>query len=243
LTYEPFGSLKTANYGNTLKLTQDWGNEARLASKRVYRANNSNVSMLSYGYDASDNMVSITDGVDATRSTGFGYDAVERLTRIDGNLSGGMKREDHVHDANGNRVRVERRALASDVTPANTDTYTTTAGTNRLASITSAAGTRAISYDARGNTLSETRPASVSVSAAYDGYARLTSYAQGGTSLAHVYNGLDDRVATTTGGTTRRYVYDADGRILGEYGASAADVKAEYLWLSATDCGGIAITL
>jgi RHS repeat-associated protein len=56
----------------------------------------------------------------------------------------------------------------------------------------------------------------------------------GGTSLTHVYNGLDDRVATTTGGTTRRYVYDADGRILGEYGASAADVKAEYLWLSAT---------
>jgi RHS repeat-associated protein len=123
---------------------------------------------------------------------------------------------------------------ANDVTPAATDLYATTSGTNRLASITSAAGTRAISYDARGNTLSETRPASVSVTAAYDGYARLTSYAQGGTSFAHVYNGLDDRVATTTGGTTRRYVYDADGRILGEYGASAADVKAEYLWLSAT---------
>jgi RHS repeat-associated protein len=49
-----------------------------------------------------------------------------------------------------------------------------------------------------------------------------------------VINGLNDRVATTTSGTTRRYVYDADGRILGEYGTSAADVKAEYLWLSAT---------
>jgi hypothetical protein len=26
-------------------------------------------------------------------------------------------------------------------------------------------------------------------------------------------------------------MYDADGRVLGEYGASATDVKAEYIWL------------
>jgi RHS repeat-associated protein len=41
-------------------------------------------------------------------------------------------------------------------------------------------------------------------------------------------------VNNAQGSVTRRYVYDDDGRILGEYGASAADVKAEYLWLSAT---------
>ena len=29
---------------------------------------------------------------------------------------------------------------------------------------------------------------------------------------------------------TRRFVYDGDGRVLGEYGASAADVKAEFIW-------------
>ena len=28
----------------------------------------------------------------------------------------------------------------------------------------------------------------------------------------------------------RRFVYDADGRVLGEYGASATDVKAEFVW-------------
>ena len=235
MTYEPFGALKSANFGNTLKLTQAWGNDARLASKRVYRATGgANVSLLSYSYDASDNMTAITDGVDPARSTSFGYDPLERLTRIDGNLAGGMKREDHVHDPNGNRIRVERRALATDVTPANTDNYTTAPGTNRLASIATAAGTREITYDARGNTESETRPASVAVSAGYDGYARLVSYAQGGTALAHSYNGLDDRVATVNGSDTRRFVYDDDGRVLGEYGTSATDVKAEYIWLSAT---------
>jgi RHS repeat-associated protein len=47
-----------------------------------------------------------------------------------------------------------------------------------------------------------------------------------------IYNGLDDRVATTRGTETRRFVYDRGGRVLGEYGAPTTDVKAEYIWLS-----------
>ena len=31
---------------------------------------------------------------------------------------------------------------------------------------------------------------------------------------------------------TRRFVYDPQGRVMGEYGLSAADVKAEFIWLS-----------
>ena len=50
--------------------------------------------------------------------------------------------------------------------------------------------------------------------------------------LAFGYNGLDDRVRQIRGSTTTRYVYDGDGRLIGEYGASATDVKAEYIWLS-----------
>jgi RHS repeat-associated protein len=80
---------------------------------------------------------------------------------------------------------------------------------------------------------------STNVTAAYDGYGRLITYARSGAqSFAHSYNGMDDRVstATTSGGvtTTRRFVYDMGGRVLGEYGASAAmaEVKAEFIWLS-----------
>jgi RHS repeat-associated protein len=72
----------------------------------------------------------------------------------------------------------------------------------------------------------------VSVAVTYDGYARLTSYARtGDATQVHVYNGLDDRVATTLSGATRRFVYDVDGRAMGEYGTSATDVKAEFIWL------------
>ena len=30
----------------------------------------------------------------------------------------------------------------------------------------------------------------------------------------------------------RAFVYDGAGRVVGEYGASAVDVKAEFIWLS-----------
>ena len=48
--------------------------------------------------------------------------------------------------------------------------------------------------------------------------------------LTFSYNGQDDRVAKTSSAGTRRFVYDGDGRVLGEYGVSATDVKAEFIW-------------
>jgi hypothetical protein len=77
------------------------------------------------------------------------------------------------------------------------------------------------------------------VTAAYDGYGRLTAYGRSGAeSFAHAYNGMDDRISTVTTigttSTTRRFLYDRSGRVLGEYGASAAmaEVKAEFIWLN-----------
>ena len=72
----------------------------------------------------------------------------------------------------------------------------------------------------------------MNVTASYDGHGRLTAYAQGSTSLAHGYNGLDDRTSTTSGGVTTRFLYDPSGRIIGEYGTSATDVRAEHIWLN-----------
>jgi hypothetical protein len=46
-TYEPFGALKTATYGNTLSLTQSWGQS--LAAELQH--------------DTDDKMIAITDAV------------------------------------------------------------------------------------------------------------------------------------------------------------------------------------
>ena len=59
-------------------------------------------------------------------------------------------------------------------------------------------------------------------------------------SLSHSYNGLDDRIATArtpSGGgnaDVRRFVTAPDGRVMGEYGSSASDVRAEFIWLNPT---------
>jgi RHS repeat-associated protein len=232
ITYDPFGSILGATYANGLTLSQSWGNDGLLASKRLYHtATGTNVSLLTYGYDPDDNIISIADGVDPTRSVTFGYDSVGRLSQSV-MASGSLRRQDFVHDLNGNRTRVEQRADPADTNPVSTATYTLNAGTNRLASVADASGTRSIAYDGRGNTIGETRPGG-GITVAYDGYGRLTSYqVSGGVTLVNDYNGFDERI---TGGTTtdpRLYTYDADGRMLGEYGSSYSDVKAETIWLS-----------
>ena len=60
----------------------------------------------------------------------------------------------------------------------------------------------------------------------------LTYTRTGDPAQSNLYNGLDDRVSSTSGSTTHSFVYDADGRVLGEYGTSASDVIAETIWLS-----------
>lgn len=236
ITYEPFGPLKSADLGNGLKLSQDWGSDRRLASKRLATAGGSDVWHLSYAYDNDDNIISITDLVNAANSRSFGYDSVDRLVRVDGS-AGSFAREDYVHDKNGNRTAVERRTSVTDASPAQSDTYARTSGTNRIASVVLPGGTRAFTHDARGNLIGETRPGGPSLTLGYDGHARLQSYAvAGGETQTMLYNGFDERVGLTMtlGGSPvaeRRYIYDAGHRITGEYGATAADLRAEHIWL------------
>jgi RHS repeat-associated protein len=243
MQYEPFAALKQATLGNTLSMTNNWGNDGRLASRRLYKTTGGvNQSLLTYAYDNDDNITGITDGVTPANTVTYAYDSMGRLNQVslEATSAAPFKRTDYAHDTNSNRTSAARRVNAADVSAAQTDSYALLAGTNRLASITTPSGTRSITPDARGNMATETRPSGVTVSAGYDGYARLTSYASSGTiSLTHLYNGLDDRVATATtpsgaSADTRRFVTAPDGRAIGEYGASGTDVRAEFIWFSPT---------
>lgn len=205
LTYEPWGSITSAQFGNGLSLSQTW-TDGRLASKRLYAtATGANLSQLAYLYDNDDNIGAIRDLVDDSKSAYYGYDG-------------------------NNRLNFASMTVGTPATGA--ETYNYTSGKNRLASVTNASGTRSIGYDGRGNTTSETRPGSVTVSTSYDGYGRLLTYARtGDPAQANAYNGLDDRVSVTSGSTTHAFVYDPDGRLIGEYGASGSPI-AETIWLS-----------
>lgn len=213
MSYQPFGSIETATLGNGLAITNGWGIDGRLKARALTNVSSgatplgTKLSDLSYVHDPDGNVAAIDDAVTPARSAVYGYDSIGRV----------------------NMTVAEGSALTASYTYAN--------GTNQLASLTTPTGTRTIAYDGRGNPTGEVRPGNVSVTTAYDGYGRLTSFARTGEGeLIHTYNGLDDRVSTTTGNgggsDTRRFVYAPDGRVLGEYGISAGDVKAEFIWMS-----------
>ena len=206
-SYEPFAAMKAMALGNSLAVANDWGGAERLTTRRLYNSSTgTNLSSLAYSYDADDNVTAITDALDDSRSIFYGYDVNDRLTKT---------------------------LLTAATAQTGTVTYSYATGTNRLSSVADASGTRAIGYDARGNLASESRPGSINATTSYDGYARLVGYARTDVgTLSFVYNGRDDRVTTTSGTGTRHFVYDPDGRVLGEYGTSANDVKAEFIWAS-----------
>lgn len=62
-------------------------------------------------------------------------------------------------------------SLVAGAPTAATETYATTAGSNRLAAVTSASGTRSLGYDRRGNLASESRPGLTSAQRRLPGYA------------------------------------------------------------------------
>jgi RHS repeat-associated protein len=201
--YEPFGPVQNMVLGNGLAVANQWGSDGRLASRRLYRVqDDSDYSHLGYRRDNVGRIGAIADYVNPANSILFGYDEVGRLTLA---VADGM--------TNG------------------AESYSYNQGTNRLDTFTDDSGQRSISYDGRGNTISESRPNGLTVSASYDGYGRLASYDRNNIGAqSYVYNGLGDRVRVDKPTGTRHFVYDAWGRVVGEYGDSALDVKAEFIW-------------
>jgi YD repeat-containing protein len=161
MVYEAWGPLKSFTYGNGLVFLRDWGTDERLYSQSVKTAGGVARSQLTWAYDNDDNILSVTDGVDATRSVSWSYDNRDRLVRSDGNLGELTKRPDYVYDANGNRVRVEARDTVGQASPTSTVPYTRTTSTNRIAAVGAATIADACPErsrrDARGNTSGETR--------------------------------------------------------------------------------------
>ncbi len=201
--YEPFGPVKAMALGNGLAVANDWGTDGFLAERRLYATSSGTaLSHLAYGRDEVGRIGAIADQLVPANSVLYGYDPVGRLTM----------------------------AVSSSAS-AGSETYAYTPGSNQLASVTDASGTRTVSYDGRGNTVAETRPGGVTVAASYDGHARLESYDRSNIGAqTYSYNGLGDRVRVVKPTGTRHFVYDSQGRVVAEYGASASEVKAEFIW-------------
>lgn len=155
LEYEPYGPLNGLTYGNALVLDRNYDLDGRLATQVVAGKQD-----ITYGYDLLNNIETITDGVDATRSETFTYDGVNRLKTAAGKYGNIIYKYDGV----GNRTE---RDITKPGQLIIEETYTYPDGTNgtvlsnRLDSMTieqdSVTKTRSFLYDANGNLVDETR--------------------------------------------------------------------------------------
>jgi RHS repeat-associated protein len=164
--------------------------------------------------DLDGRIVSLTLGPDTaafgSESWSFGYDSLNRLTTAV--LPQGETLA-YAYDGNGNRKQETRTGALTN--------YGYFAASNRLQALTGTTS-RSFTYDAMGNLISNG-----SVAFTYDGRGRLTQTSNG---YRYAINGLGQRVSKSGPGGTTYFVYDEQGRLLGEYdGAGAARQELVYL--------------
>lgn len=192
----------------------------------------------SYGYDAAGQIVAETDtGASGTKQYTFGYDELGQLISYTSPSSSLA----YAYDANGNR--------RSETGTTTSGSYTYAVSTNR---VNSGAGD-AYQYNADGT------PSTTLTTAQYDMYRRLSQLTLLATQAQYGYNALGQRdlaetyksVSCTPGGGgpqvqvqqagtpakcwqqvgTHRYVYDDQGRLLGEYDSSTG-YSQETVWFN-----------
>jgi RHS repeat-associated protein len=96
--YEPFGLANGFSYGNGISESRLFDLDYRMTT--ISSSGGQPVENLSYGYNAANDVTSVTDGVTAANSQTFGYDALDRLT----GATGGYGSLAYGYDANGNRL-------------------------------------------------------------------------------------------------------------------------------------------
>jgi RHS repeat-associated protein len=174
-------------------------------------------------YDAGDRITSYTHytlaGVaQPALNQSFGYDELGRLTSITTAASSWTIG----YDPSGNRTSVSLNGSAS--------TYTTPATSNRLASLTNPA--RSLTYDASGNITADSAP-TTGYTATVNLEGRVGTHRVGTVTNTYAYNGFGQRVrkfASTGATSTVIYVYDHQGKLIGEYSNTGAAIR-EYVWM------------
>lgn len=206
--YLPFGPMKSVSYGNGKSLTQTFDLDYRLTDKTT-----SGIHQVSYGYDVTDNITTITDSLDATKSQTFTYDKLSRLL----SANGGYGSLGFTYDKIGNRL--------SKTDNNNVDTYAYATDAHRLLNITGS-NANTFTHDAIGNTLTKG-----DLTFTYNKQGRLKSASKTGMNAEYVYNFQGQRVSKQVDGVTTHFVYDLNGQLIAEADSTGTIIK-EYAYLN-----------
>ena len=201
--YRPFGPINTLSYGNGEIRSYE-----RDKSARILELESGNNIAYSYGYDANNNIESITDVADASQDRTYSYDVLQRLkthTGPDGSFSYGF-------DNNGNRKTLTENG--------STTTSYYTSGSNKLYKN----GNVDYLLDAAGNTKQIGSRVFT-----YNAENRLSRVTNGSLVVDYKYNSFGQRVYKSKGATKTYYIYGQNGQLLYE---TKNGVKTDYIYFN-----------
>jgi RHS repeat-associated protein len=203
----PFGPVGAWQWGNGLYTFRDYDADGRLKDWEF--RNGTSVLRNNLTWDMASRITAIADPAHAALEGTYQYDALERLAVAQSGTPATHTRQ-FGYDAVGNRV-----SLAVDGAPTN---LTYGAFSNQLMAMSGAIRPDPLHGD-------------TSRSYTYDLANRLKQVQNGSSTLAaYQVNGVGQRVAKTVGGVVTRFIYDEQGRLLGEYDTDGRLIQ-ETVWL------------
>jgi RHS repeat-associated protein len=219
VAYEPFGPASGLTYGNGIAETHSYDLDYRMT--HLADTGIAAIQNLTYGYDAADNVLSVTDGVNSGNSQSLGYDVMNRLT----SATGAYETLGYTYTSIGNRLT---QTIAGATT-----SYTYAAHSSQLTGITTGGSTQTVGNTASGS-VSSFSPAFGQVgSLAYNQRGRLasTTNASNGQLTQYVYDAFGHRlvkIGSATGITI--FQYDRNGHLL-EEADGQGNPQVDYIYL------------
>ena len=206
--YQPATGQRYAwRFGNNLPRTFTLDTDRRLTQLFSGAVHN-----LNYGWNNTDTLASITDGVVAAQNSSFGYDTNDRLSGV--TKSG--DNQGFTLDKVGNRTAHSRAASSWSAALAPTSNRVTSLG---------GSSARSFGYDALGNLSTDSLG---NKSFGYDTFNRLAAFYVNGT-LSGDYrsNALNQRAYKSTSAGVTHFIYGPGGKLLHEQGPA----PTSYVWL------------
>jgi RHS repeat-associated protein len=210
-SYLTFGPATWIRYGNGLWRQNNYDTDRRLTGISTNGGTGGPLQSLTYGFNANDEITTITNGVSSALTQNYGYDVLSRLTSVTATGAN----QSFTYDKVGNRL--------SHVWGGATDTYSIAAANNRLTAIT---GPRATTYTI--NTVGNVTAGDGSIYT-YDAFSRMVSATKAGATFNYVVNAQDLRVGKSGPNTVDRFFYVGQNQLLAE---NRSNVWNSYVWLN-----------
>ena len=205
VTHMPFGPLASLTWGNGVTDARTFDQDYRMTS--VKDVGTGNIQYLSYGYDADNNVHTVTDNVTPANNQTLTWDVIDRLTGATGSYTA----ESVIYDSASNRTNFSGTGI-------------THFSNNNLMKKW---GPSAVTYSSTGNMTGFGTYAFT-----YSKANRMATANPFGTTATYGYDAFGSRLKVKTGTNPFSVqIYDLNGHLLTETSAAATPIETDYVYL------------